>query len=346
MAQELAVLNIPQTGSNQAFKQQELIQPERGGIAPNFELLEGKEEIILKTGNSNLIVEFPSVYSGYYSYLYKGKMRVKSEEDETQKIVPVYIKTHTLNQDRFDSPEEFEEVKDIMIREAMRQTALKDNHPGIHIPKVLAFDFVDVIDSEKTQKQVIQVIEGIDGGKTLDQIEFDSIYGITAGFETVAQAIDICHQENIVHGDIKPENLVFDQEGSGWIIDLGNSNIANPNIFMNSSEYTSPEDTERKEHTKEGDIYGFVACLALALTGKRVDESSYNPKMSESPILNGNNRELFTESSPLAISEQNVIKVEKYLYGLLKDEKKRKGLSAIKIMANLDKLLFPQLIGK
>lgn len=342
MAVEIAVLNIPQTGLNQEFKQQELIQPERGGIAPNYSLIEGNEELLLKTGNSNLIVELPSFYSGYYSYLYKGKMRVESQEEPTRKIVPVYIKTHTLNQDWFETPEEFSDVKDIMIREAMRQTALKDKYPEIHIPKILAFDLVEIADSENTQKQVIQVIEGIDDGKTLDKIEFNSIYGITAGFETIAQAIDICHQEGIVHGDVKPENLIFDKEGSGWLIDLGNSNIANPNIFMNSSGYTSQEDTKRKEHTKEGDIYGFVACLSLALTGKRVEESSYNSKISKSPILNGNNREMFTNSSPMAISDQKVNRMEKYLYGLLNDEKKRNGLTAMRIMENLDKLLFPQ----
>ena len=58
-------------------------------------------------------------------------------------------------------------------------------------------------------------------------------------------ALDILHKNNIMHRDIKPDNLMIDSEGYLKMIDFGLARILNPNQLAytqcGTPDYMSPE---------------------------------------------------------------------------------------------------------
>jgi len=60
------------------------------------------------------------------------------------------------------------------------------------------------------------------------------------------------HQKNIIHGDIKPENIILDLEGVPRIMDFGLSNCYSKNNFYQTGgtlAYKTPEVILERNHT-------------------------------------------------------------------------------------------------
>ena len=85
------------------------------------------------------------------------------------------------------------------------------------------------------------------------------------------------NQQGVLHGDIKPENIIVDKKGKGTLIDFGASNRQHESYpgMLNSlrfitPEYTAPEQMikEVRAFTEEVDAYQFGATIIKLLTGK------------------------------------------------------------------------------
>ncbi|HNV68393.1 MAG TPA: protein kinase, partial [Candidatus Ozemobacteraceae bacterium] len=90
---------------------------------------------------------------------------------------------------------------------------------------------------------------------------------------TILEAIHFCHQKKIIHLDLKPSNVMIDQNGQIKIIDFG---IAIPmqtqkeNSFaLGTAYYMAPEQFEfDRTFTPETDVYALGIMLWELLTGK------------------------------------------------------------------------------
>ncbi len=90
---------------------------------------------------------------------------------------------------------------------------------------------------------------------------------------TILEAIHFCHQKKIIHLDLKPSNVMIDQNGQIKIIDFG---IALPmqaqkeNSFaLGTAYYMAPEQFEfDRTFTPETDVYALGIMLWELLTGK------------------------------------------------------------------------------
>jgi len=87
-------------------------------------------------------------------------------------------------------------------------------------------------------------------------------------------ALDHIHKEGRVHGDLKPENIVFeraDDFGSAKLIDLGFCSPAcersNTIIFGGSIGYSAPEVLRNLSKTEASDIWSIGVIAIAALTG-------------------------------------------------------------------------------
>ena len=80
------------------------------------------------------------------------------------------------------------------------------------------------------------------------------------------------HENNIIHKDIKPENLVYDSKGYIHITDFGISKIYHPDNGKENSGtpgYMAPEVLFNKDHNFSVDYFSLGVCLYELLMGKR-----------------------------------------------------------------------------
>lgn len=101
-------------------------------------------------------------------------------------------------------------------------------------------------------------------------------------FQT-AQALDFMHQKNIVHCDIKPENIMFvtDHKKSIKIIDFGCSCFGGEIMFtyIQSRFYRAPEVVLGIEYNKEIDIWSLGCVLCELVTGKPLFDADTQPEL-------------------------------------------------------------------
>lgn len=95
----------------------------------------------------------------------------------------------------------------------------------------------------------------------------------------IARALGHAHEKNIIHRDVKPENIILDVNGAPKITDFGlvmhhdvdHMTLTQEGHWVGSYFYTSPEQVEGKRDIDgRTDIYSLGATLYYALTGHTV----------------------------------------------------------------------------
>ncbi|KAJ7074741.1 Pkinase-domain-containing protein [Mycena amicta] len=131
------------------------------------------------------------------------------------------------------------------------------------------------------------VFEYVNGGQLLD---FIIAHGrlresIARKFaRQIASALDYCHRNNVVHRDLKIENILISHTGNIKIIDFGLSNLYDPTAhlatFCGSLYFAAPELLNAKLYTgPEVDIWSFGVVLYTLVCGKVPFEDESMPAL-------------------------------------------------------------------
>jgi serine/threonine-protein kinase len=174
----------------------------------------------------------------------------------------VAIKTLPLS-DEFDS-KQIEEVRRRFFREA--ETAGRLNHPNI----VTIFDVGEEHDLAYIAMDYING-EGLDTfGHPDNLLSIDEVFHIGI---TVAEALDYAHQQNVVHRDIKPGNIIYDIQNSNVkVTDFGiacltDNSRTRTGTVLGSPSYMSPEQLSGEQVDGRSDLYSLGVTLYQLFTG-------------------------------------------------------------------------------
>lgn len=93
--------------------------------------------------------------------------------------------------------------------------------------------------------------------------------------ETIAMAVHHAHQRRVLHNDLKPANILMDEEDRPHVTDFGLARRLGEGAASSATGavggtagYMSPEQIDGREITTASDVYGLGAILYTLLTGR------------------------------------------------------------------------------
>ena len=145
------------------------------------------------------------------------------------------------------------------------QAAAGLSHPNI-------VNIYDVVDEGKLHYIVMELIEGITLKSYIAQKRRLDVKEAVSISIQVAQGIAAAHSRNIVHRDIKPQNIIISTDGKVKLSDFGiakatSSNTISSNV-MGSVHYSSPEQVRGGYSDYKSDIYSLGITMYEMVTGR------------------------------------------------------------------------------
>ena len=175
------------------------------------------------------------------------------------------------------------------LREARNVAAL--NHP--HIAQIFLAD--------EDEGRPYFVMEFIDGESLAERLARDKRLMPEQARRIIiesAEALKAAHEENIVHRDIKPGNIMIDRRGRAILTDFGIASIVHPDqqpkvskYIMGTPGYLPPEVMTGQPADHRGDIFALGAVYYEMLAGRRlvpgrdIEDTARTLLASDFPVL-------------------------------------------------------------
>ncbi len=149
-------------------------------------------------------------------------------------------------------------------REAKLQSAL--DHPNI----------VPVYESGETDDGLFLAMRLVRGPSLKELVEEAPLEPerALALVEQVARALDAAHDAGLIHRDVKPQNVLVDEDGTAYLADFGltkgrgDRGLTLSGQYLGSLDYVAPEQIQGQPLSARSDVYALAAVLYECLTGE------------------------------------------------------------------------------
>ncbi|WEG11627.1 Stk1 family PASTA domain-containing Ser/Thr kinase [Pullulanibacillus sp. KACC 23026] len=141
----------------------------------------------------------------------------------------------------------------------------------------------DIGEEENLHYIVMEFIDGMTLKEYIKQFgplpSRDAVYIL----KQIASALEHAHNQGIIHRDIKPQNILIDDQDNVKVTDFGialaisSATITFTTSIMGSAHYLSPEQAKGGKATAKSDVYAFGIVMYEMLTGEL-------PFPGESPV--------------------------------------------------------------
>jgi serine/threonine protein kinase len=132
-------------------------------------------------------------------------------------------------------------------------------------------------DGDPTHPRPYIVFEYVEGETLKDRIRRLGRLSIPEAIAyaiEIARALGVAHSRHIVHRDVKPQNVLLDQEGSAKVTDFGiartleEDGLTADGRVLGTTDYVSPEQALGRPVTGQSDLYSLGVVLYEMLTGE------------------------------------------------------------------------------
>ena len=211
----------------------------------------------------------------------------------------------------------------------------KLDHPGI-------LKFVTVAGAERGSYVVTEFLSGITLGEKLGKEKRLAEKEALHIASQVCDALHYLHENGVVHGDIKPGNVMLCDDGSIRLIDFGMAQPVETHRFhfggsapvMGTVDYIAPEQLEHKTGRPSSDIYSLGAMLYEMLTGSA-------PFPGDDPFVIGSKRLTGDPVAPRTLNAQLSPQAEEIILRALRRDPAERYATAAALKHDLDA---PQLV--
>lgn len=125
-------------------------------------------------------------------------------------------------------------------------------------------------------------------GRTLAEVMQEGLFDQKSAVQICLRLCDILeqlHSRKIVHGDIKPENIILANDGRAYLIDFDASHfvkdmVGRDTVLLGTPGYASPEQFGFGRSDPRSDIYAIGVLLNIMMTGRHPLYETVNGRIS------------------------------------------------------------------
>ncbi len=133
-----------------------------------------------------------------------------------------------------------------------------------------------LLDFGRSAETVYIVMPFLGGGSLAERVQKERAVApaiVAAAAAQVAVGLDHAHRRGVVHRDVKPDNILFDDDGNAFITDFGiatarfHGRLTATGRAMGTPHYMSPEQAMGKLVDGRSDLYALGVVMYEALVG-------------------------------------------------------------------------------